>query len=599
MASEASTEIKETLKAFQDHWEISASFVQPYFQLATRLYKLWRGVDPDELNGFYTKCNLQIGHSAVQERIPKRISTVFSSEDHVSLNAHTPLAEIGKDGTQLWLRNLLQHDINIKHSIMPCMQSVEIIGTGYRRPTVTYRNGQPRVVGKNVDFFHVLPAPVGGLVNPLDGEQEAAVPWIHYVDFMLDEHITAMADRNGGFNKNEVKRMIDSTPDTASGVEQYYKAMFSNTVGGVVYDGPQSWRSRIDGAQNAKKRRRVVFYERPDGVTIVADDQFVLYEGPDPILPGKIRLAKYVATPDLQHWYGISALELLEDIIIAILLNVNMRQQALIQAMFPIKWIRQDIVQGKTEADFEEIGAMLTFPENIDNIKNIIHYDRGQEAPQQAFMEDAALKYFMQAVTGVADISKAINSGGMEKGTSTATGMMNIVEQAAARFNMENEQLEYGGLREECRLYLALGNKYVTERTDVHDPNSKDGFEWIQIDPNDINDAYEVITHGTAYLADRQNTVQKFLAYAPMLLNAEQGVNKTEVLRQGNEIMDVFSDPEKITISEQEQQQLLAEAAGQGSTPGIGGMAAPQSMQNRNESVAGRSDGLTPAGTTV
>lgn len=597
MSDRSKDENDKILKAYEHAFTISSEYVEPYWELAVRLYKLWRGVLPTELESTYTQVNLNLAHSAIQERIPKHLSTVFSTPKLVSLNARRPVQELYVTEAEAWLRDFLTNKMNMRYSIFPTIQSVEIFGTGYRRAGIYHdKQGKPQIVTRHADFFQVLPAPNGGLVNPPDIETEDAVDWDFFIDWTTEKRAKELAEK-GIYDKTEVKRMIDARAEEGNWIDNRYRDQFSNTVGGIVYDGPSSWRSKMMGNKDLKQRRRIVFWERRDRVTIVAEDKYVLYDGPPKVLPGYIPTIKYTAVRDQTNWFGIGALEMIEDSLLAAMLNSNLRLQHLIQTMFPIKWIRQDIAGMHPRSTWDlEPGQTIEFPEGVDDITKALFYDRAQDAPQQAFLEDSYLKQIIQDVGGMPDYSKGMASDSA-LGNGTATGITSLIAQANARFFMEAEQIEYGGLREECRMALRLAEKYISEPTEIRNPASEDGFPWNKVDPSILTSDFEVVTHGTAYLSNRSETVQKMLAFMPMLLQNADIINRPELLRQATDVIDIFPEPDKILLPTEAMPSL--NPAGQENTPGIGGMASPLDMNQKTRSTSNRNTVEAESGRTV
>ena len=587
MAQRDSEKYGELLTAFEDAWGVSTEFCEPYFELAIRLYKLWRGKLPPELDSTYTKVNINLANATVSDLMPKHSQTIFADPNLVSLEATEPIYELYKEQTQMWLRDLLVRKMNMRYSLNPTLLDVEVIGTGYRRPTVIWEGSKAKITSRHADFFSVLPGPNGGLVNPDDWQQGAAVDWDFYQDWMTVDYLENMG-KKGKFDKEQTEKFLASKPNDESWVDTY-RDQFGTTVDNVMRDGPSSWRNKIIGKKGLPQRRRVRYWERRDKVTIIGDEQYVLYDGPPLLMDGIIPTVKYTAVPDGTNWMGISALELIEDAILAVVLNLNLRLQHLIQTMFPIKWIRQDIVGAHSRASFDSMDPNQTvaFPDSVDDIRKAVFYDRATEVPQQAFLEDSALKFFIQEVGGVTNFSKGMGGAG-SLSNDTATGITTLISQASARFLAQAEQLEYGGLRDECKMLLRLGKKYVTEATPVKDMN--DPFGWTMVDADDICDAYNIKTHGTAYLTDRRETMQKMLAWSPVLLNHPELVDTQQVLRQGTELMDAYPEPDKLFLKGAPPAPPVPpqQGAGQG-TPAMGGLASPLDITQQTRGTANRS----------
>lgn len=584
-----------TLQAFRRAWEVSASFNERYFDVALRMAKLVAGVMPEELDAIYTKVNLNLAYSTVHERLPKRASAIFSTPNMLSLKATEPLYDLPgmKEASQAWLVDLLRHKINLRHSIVPCLQQVEIMGTGYRSPRVTIRNGKPIITSVNRDFFQVLPAPNGGTVNAMDWDAEDCVDWVFEVDWTTEEAIKARGE-TGLYDNTVVKQMLGSAPQAYSqnAIDATYRDQFTHIVGGVVYDGPAAWHTRIsqDDSGQLPKRRRIVYWHMRDRLVIVADDKWVLYDDKPPLLEGIIPIIVYKAIRNGTNWHGISGLEMAEDVILAISLNTGLRLQHLVQALFPIKWIRADIMGSHPKSYFNTVpGETLQFPDTVSDIRNAIFWDRGQEVPAQAFQEDSYLRYIMQELTGVKDYGKGMGGAGA-LANQTATGITTMVAEANDRFFAESDQLEHGGLKEEAKLLLMLGAKFETETTDVRIDGAADGFDWREIDPEDITDKFEVVTHGTAYLTDKRETIQRLGMMLPIYLNQPNIVDGREALRQAEEVVAAFPRPERLFFPDTPMMDMAAMMGqqAQGSVPQAGGASSGLDLGERNARVQGK-----------
>lgn len=597
------TKYKDVLESYRQAWDLSTSYVQGNFDLAIRLYKLWRGIMPTELDATYTKVNLNLAHAAVEERIPKHQEAIFSTRDFVSLEATSPYMEIYKDEAEMWLRDLLSNKINLRFSLHPTLLDVEVFGTGYRQPHVCYKNGKQYITSSPVDFFSVIPSPNGGLVNPVAFQDEHACDYIFQVVYMTEDEIKQNVKRVP-FDKEETKAFLEAKPSTDNWTDTY-RDQFSHVVGGVMYEGAEGYRKQQENIKVIPHRRRLVYWKLRDRLIVIGEDNYVLYDGKPLLGEGILDLVVYRTVRDGTNWFGISTLEMQEDIILAIMLNENLRLQHLIQAMFPIKWIRQDIMGSHPRNTFDvEPNAVMDFPDSVDDIRKALYYDRAQDVPMQAFQEDQSLQWWLQYVAGMPNYSKGMGGGGT-LGNETATGITSLISQANSRFYMEAEQVEYGGLRDECQLLMLLGNKFVTEPTEIRVPGAQDGFGWTRITPEAITDGFAVRTHGTAFLTDKRQTIEKLMAWLPILLSQAQIVGPDgtrEALRQGNEIIDVFPEPDKIlppATGAMVPQGMPPYSTGNVAMPQMGGMASGMDMIQRSRSTANRNTVEANTGRTV
>lgn len=585
------SELDPRITAFRDSYYAGVEYARPYWEAYSRLYELWRGRPFEELSGTLSKINLMLFHSAVQDRLPKIHENIFATQNFVSLRADTPVAEFSKKGAEAWLKELLCDTINLPGTIMPTLQTTLIGGTAYRMPYVTYdADGEPIIGSRDVDFFHVIPAPLGGQLNPWDNQQENAVPWVMIVDWMPESKIKMLAEK-GKFDKAAVGKLLGTAANEVW-LEDQYRNSFS-TVGKLKYLDEVGWRMRLRNIKDdpSSKSRRVVHWIRRDRHLIIGEDAYVLYDGENE--DGIIPLAKYTTCPDRNGWFGIPYLQIQEDIIKAIMMNTNLRMDNLLTTLFPRDFIPKELAEAGryTERDF------LPKPYDVKfyslqtlrgvPIQNAIYTDRRKDVTPQTFMDEDRLKAFWQKVAGMAETTSSL---GDVVGNKTATGVTAILGELSGRPNMESTHLEYTGLREECQLLLALGAKHIQGPQRVRMPGSEDGFDWGVVDADDIKQSFTVETHGTRYLADKNQSIQRALAFYP-LFNNNPVWDQYELNRQIAQVADVLPDPDKALIS---PETAMTMGGPQGGMPGQpGGMASALDMAQQSRSVENRT-GVEP-----
>lgn len=574
------------IKEFHEQFRISMEYCQEYFELSVRLYELWRGKLPDALDGTFSKMMMNTAHAVVQDRIPKLMTNLFARNP--SLRAQKPQYEFYKRQAEMWLVDMLTNPakINLRGSIMPTMQSVCVMGTGYRMPCVRMNqdekgNWQEVITSKDIDFFQILPAPNGGLLNPIDRWSDDAVPHFFYIDWMTDEQIKAL-EKYEGFNKDAVTKMIEQKATPDSSIDQQYYERYK-TIAGVSYGADSiEYRRKMADAQGKNGKRRVVHWFKRDKWYIIAQDYYKVYEGPNPLGGGLLPLTKWAITPDFKNWFGISGLEMAEDLIIAKIMNFNYRMDYLAQVMFPTQWIREDIIAGKPESMFaRQPYAIHSFPDRT-NIREALHVDRMPEITGQTFIEDDRMMMYLQEVLGLPNYSRGMSGEGT-LANETASGILSLIKQAQGRLGMESMQLEYNGLAQECRLLLALASKYIHDPVVVEDFAAKDGFRWTSVTPDALADAYTVVTHGTQYIEEQETNFQKILALYPMW-NNNPLYDQYELHSQMNEAVGVLPDYRRAMLPPQNNPQP---APATGSLP-MGGWASMMDMTQRTRGVPNR-----------
>jgi len=574
------------ITAFIDAFDAGIEYCKPHWEQYARLWQFWHGKRPEALEATYSKINLNLFHSTVQDRIPKLYENVFSRSDFIQVKGNTPVAEFTADAAQDYLLDLLNDRLRIRHNIFPTMQTALIGGTAYRMPHVTYRkNGDkyvPTITSKDLEFFHVIPAPGGGHVNPHDHTEGNAVPWVMIIDWWEESKIRALAEQ-GVLEKEGVRRLLDRAANDNFD-EDVYRDRFA-TVGNLVYTSESSYRKQLRDTADGSKRRRVVHWMRRDRHLIIGEDSQVIYDQP---YDGVIPLAKYMICPDANNWFGISYLSIQEDILMAMMMNFNYRMDNLSMTMFPTTWVREDVASYKkyTENDFIPKPHDIKFyPASLRNekIQDIVRVDRREEVGPQAFMEEDRMKAIRQEVAGMMNTTRSM---GDVTGNKTATGVTSILAELSGRPNMESTIFEQAGLREEAMLLLRLVRKVVTEPQTIRATGAGDGFNWRVVDPDDLDQEFTVRTYGTQYLSERNQTFQRLLAFWPFI-NNNPVWDQYEANRQAMIVADVLPDPDAAMV----QPSPMAGMAGMGAAPG--GMASAMDMTQATRSTQNRT-GVEP-----
>jgi hypothetical protein len=310
---------------------------------------------------------------------------------------------------------------------------------------------------------------------------------------------------------------------------------------------------------------------------------------------GFLSLVQYRLTNDFDQWYGIGALEMIEDLMIAILMNFGYRMDHLGRVMFPTKWIRSDVMMGKPESEFfDRPFAIHEFPMSVQRLSDALMYDRAPEVTEQTFIEEDRLKAMMEAVGGSPDYSKAL--GGSHSVGNTATGFVSLINQIAGRLEAESLLLEYGGLAQECRQLLVLADKYANEEEFIRTPKSPNGTGWMAIDPDYLTDGYIVKTHGTKTTADQEQAFQRLLALYPMW-NQDPMIDPYELRKSIADASGVPNLPRVVMPPQPENTPMGGAPMGSAVAP-PGGLSAPQGLGNRLRASRERS-AVRPGGRTV
>jgi hypothetical protein len=583
--------MNKDVKIYRSYMEASGDYCEKHFEVAIRMTKLWRGVMPDVLDLTFSKLMINYAHAAVQDRIPKQLANLFSSREPCEVRANDPQSEFHKEEAQNWLNDFFMspNKLNIQRSIVPTLQAANITGTAYRMPCIRHRKVKDKweeiITSRDIDLYQIFPCPTGGEINPLDRWGDDAMPWFIFIDWMTDDQIKAFSMYDG-FKADAVRKMTDdgfTTTESELDAGLYEKY---TVLAGIDY-GQESteYRKKLNNIDGTTKKRRVAHVFSRDKWQIIAQDKYLFYDGPNPLGDGLLPLVKYVITPDLKDHFGIGAIEMLEDLYVAAALNVNYRFDYLSKAMFPAKWIRDDVMGNHPESEFyDRPYAIHRFPMHA-KIAEAVFVDRMPEITQQTFLEDDRLSNMTQEIGGLPNYQRGMS--GSAPSNDSASGINTLVQMASGRLGMESMCLEFEGLAQEARLILALGQKYIGEPVPVN-VKSEDGWDWTTIDPIAFEGKYTVVTHGTRYLEQREQWFQKILAMMPSWVSDQQ-IDQIKLKKQIFKKMDVFDNPDDLLLPPVTPVGPGMAGPAPAVSPGTpGGLASSQDITNGPRSIANR-----------
>jgi hypothetical protein len=436
------------------------------------------------------------------------------------------------------------------------------------------------------------------MINPIDRLAEDCLDHFHWIDWWTDDQIKALA-KYEGFRKDNVTALLKTKPESQGEFDEAFSSQMQ-VIGGVSLGGTkEDWRIRMNDIEGVSGRRRVVTWFQRNRMSIIAQDNYLVYSGPNPLAGGLLPLIAYYCCPDGTNIYGISGLEMVEDIIRAMMMNFNFRQDYLAQVMFPTKWIRSDVMMNKPSSDFDDRPyAVHEYPNGVD-IRQALHVDRMPEITPQTFQDEVAYKTFLQDINGLTDYTKGMP--GRLTDNRTATGLVTMVRQAQGRLTSESFMLEKFGIAQECRLLLAMGSKWLLDDQLVRVSGTDGGYKWTTIETDAIADAYTVHTHGTRYMQEKDQSFQRIISLYP-LWNQDPMINQVELRTQLGEAANVFSDLERLIVEPEAPEGLLAPAE-QGAlnpTAGMSGSMTPNNRQGRiaQRNTASAGGGQRPANRT-
>jgi hypothetical protein len=552
-------EQRKALRNFLTARNTNRDFVKEYFEKGVRMYRLYAGKLPDEIDGTFSKVMLWYPYMIIDTEMVQYTKSMMYGDDWIRADAlfhdYEPTA---KTATK-WLKYQMEKVQQFQRLSIPTLQSAPIFGNGYRlynhsfvkrsktveRPNVgdmgiidpsnpisrVQETSERGVInGKNIGFFDVLPSPTGSEINPPEGAEELGLDNLIVYTYPTKTEIEGEV-KKGNFDKDEADRLFQTGGvSVTDDFSMNYKQDLTNVDGAWNQFQAPEWIRRVNSLSHDLERRfRVAWFwqgSRTDGKwTVVGEDRFILYDGPPKL--DFWPLANFKSSFNLDNFFGTSLLEVVEDLIISIILNFNMRLDHLAGKFFPPKYAPQaliDALGGDSSVLDWEPYKVIPYPHSAfpGGLQNMIFSDVSADLDQQAFIEQGQMKEFLE------DIISMHGTDGISGNTATVgAGLLN---KEIARSMHRAMNVDMTGIRDSALLTLKMGAKYVNEDQMIR--TGEEGLPWENIDHRAIIDGYGVEINGANSMMMAEDTFRKQLSVAPMLLGDPEIQNQVEMKRQ-------------------------------------------------------------------
>ncbi|MFH1572829.1 MAG: hypothetical protein ABIG68_02535, partial [Acidobacteriota bacterium] len=556
--------------------EISLSFVKPFFDKAIRYYKLFRGGQlPDEWDVTFSKAFLYLAFSYVWDILPKIVGHVFSQPKFFSMEPQDRELEFFVRDAERWLYSQVYDRMNMPHSLISTLQSMAIFGNGYQYVgSILHKDERKRkaaagsvlgfdygemervesrkewrIISQPVDFFQLLPAPNGGLINPMDKEWEGAVPWVIRVNHISRKRLEDWGQRGfAGVNKDHLGKLFETKGDDTTTVDEEYHNQMAVDRG---EEGNQSfWLTRFGETKSMGAWYPVEQFFFRDREIWLANDRFVIYDAPPEHEDGTFPFAKYGDTPDLNNWFDMGWIEVVEDLILAIGLKFGLELDYLANIMFPTRFVSAQV--RRANPDIDNFGPApnkeIEVPYGVDP-RQAIWYDRFPDISPQNFMEDAKLEKYLEAALGNPSVGNIMAAGQVRE---AATSTMALLEQTQGRIGMRGQNIEEGGLRDQLHLILLNGAEHQADDVWVRSADQDSPFWWTMIDSDAISGRYRIRLHGTRNMVSKQNALSRLLNALPLLLQ-DPHMDPIKLRREALRRMEIFEEPDELLAQQAPQ----------------------------------------------
>ena len=608
-AGKSSDQVK-ALTAFKAALGYSQDYCRPKFQTAVRMYRLFTGKMPPEIQSTFSQVMLWFPYSIIQRELASSMKNMLEGSEWLDIEATDFRLEPSADVAKKWLIHQMTKVQKFERTSIPTYQNGYIFGNGYRfyghhtqeeerteqvpveGPMGIIEGMEDRIVkvqqgiitGQHVNFFNVLPSPNGGVINPAVGTMEAGLDYLIVYMYMPTSFIESEVQK-GNFDKNEAaKCLAQKYTNTEEDPAAEYKNDLVDTVGSWNNFTAPEWvdKMRADGA-DLPTRRRIAWMFKRNKWTIVSEEKHVLYNGP-PIL-SFWPLANFKHSPNLNEFFGFSLLEVVEDLLISMILNFNMRLDYLAGKFHPPQYIPQRLIDdlGGDMGAFDwtpyktQAYAHSAFPGGLGQY---MYKDEMPDLTQQAFLEQGQMQEYLQ------DIISQHSGESLNASTATVGSMLGSNDAAPKMLRAITNEMT--GLQDCLEYTLKLGSKYKNEDEMIR--TGSEGLPWEKINHEAITDGYGVIVKGARHLAHSEEVFKKMLSTAPMFLNNPNVRGQVELARQ---TLEGAGFKKVDTILHGEQGEMPQAQGAPAQMPG-----GVPSLQNQSRSTTNRST-RNPAGRQV
>ena len=545
---------KNILCAYREALGYSKDFCRPYFQEAVRMYRLFAGHIPPEVEGTFSQVMLNFAYSIIENELPISMRAMYSTPEWISLVANDFMLEPAARTATKWVRHQLENVQKLGTRITPTMQSGHIFGNGYRfyehryvpqthtrtepnygfmgtidpmNPTREIQTTTHKSVisGQYVNFFNVLPSPSGSIINPEDRYAEPGLDWLLTMMYPSKSYIEQQSNLEG-FNKEQAGRLFEKQQsDTDYDPTEEFKDEIINTDGQWNQFTAPHWVRKMRDAKHLDQRYRTCWFMQPDRWSLIAEDRYVLWSGPPRL--GMWPVAHYKAQFNLDNFFGTSLLKVVEDLIISMILNFNMRLDYLAGVFHPTTWAPQKLIDeaGGDLSAFDRRPYKVSGYQHTQyagGLQQYLFHDQMEPLDQQAFLEQGQMKEYLEDI-----ISQHNNQ---QLASSTATVGATLISQDVARSMVRAMNLDMTGQQQSAEATLRLGAKHKHEDEMIR--TGADGMPWENIPHEAINDGYGIEIAGARHMAQAEESFKKMLTVAPMLLNDPELQGGIEMKRQ-------------------------------------------------------------------
>ena len=473
--------------------EAAEDFREPFITKAESAYRQFRSYK-EALEEGDTRSNLFIPYSfhIIQTQTPKIVNALINTRPFVQTVAMGVPSE-EREAKSKKMNMLLDYQFQMRIRFVPFMNDVVtstlIFGTAITRQGWEYKEKLKRFRVPNA-VYGVRTGDYEEISKRIVVKDDPYARLVPLKDFFFDPLAVTIDEARyaGELEYMDYNELVDL--QKSQGVEFAHMKEIKESVG-RRQSKETTQLSLIGGStpnRAVQKELEVYTYFTDDWHLIIVNKEFVALSEMNPYYHGKKPYARFVNNPVPGEFYGISEMEVTEDLQEELNTTRNQRidnTSFLINKMFTIlRGANVDPAQLRSRA-----GGFVEVDDHND-----IEELKFSDVTASAYKEEEQVKDDMDLVSGVHDTERGTTTQRRE----TATTMNILASAGGERFKLKVALIAYGGVHELVQQVIQLDQQYVTEEKEVVILGSDGATTNDVVNIEDIMGQFDIIGVGSA-----------------------------------------------------------------------------------------------------
>jgi hypothetical protein len=479
----------DTVQKVEDALRISYDYCLPRFKDAHYCLTNYLNEIDTRIWGTLSECPIPMAYSNVETMIPSIMDYHFGTPHPFLLVNENGLRDEEMIKLQRYITGKVMYQMDIKRKVKPIFRDALIFPCAYamvesttitppaREVIATYTmdgrmESLPEIIAgmkvkvpniRYVDFFSVLPAPVGATPDDAD--------WVVVIDFM-DEFSIKMGLEDGTL-KGSFEQMKKESLEVNSYAESalHYATYIANPDNPEMKNRLQNLNITKDskGNYNLPMRLPVIKYYGKDEHIWICGTQVIYRKDRKDVMTSP--LVRFCSQQIGDQWFPNSIVEFSLDQYNLINAWYNSVVDVMSHYLYPTTIVNKSMLMNQ-EQDISYQPNLII--ETTGNPQQAIHYPQMPPLPPAMLEFPREIRSLLDSTSGVPEMMKGAGGVGIVRGGNNA--LQSLLQRSSARVMGIAEELEYSGM------------KPIYEKSIMMLQNIGDG------DVKYLNDANELVT---------------------------------------------------------------------------------------------------------